>query len=76
MAGEVVSHDSAKNFHFSTNLSWSRKLTPIRPENRPVVLFEKLFGSEDNNTLAAAKLSLAQRGRGLPRLAHRARLAS
>jgi hypothetical protein len=43
-------------------LSWSRNHTPITPENRPEVLFEKLFGSEDNNTLATAKQALAQRG--------------
>src|SRR5262249_55030399 len=30
-------------------------------ENRPEVLFEKLFGSEDNNTIAAAKRAMAQR---------------
>ncbi len=47
---------------FPTTLSWSRNKTPITPENRPEVLFEKLFGSEDNNTLAAAKRALAQRG--------------
>ena len=47
---------------FPMTLSWSRNRTPITPENRPEVLFEKLFGSEDNNTLAAAKLALAQRG--------------
>jgi len=27
----------------------------VTPENRPEVLFEKLFGNEDNNTLAGAK---------------------
>ncbi len=43
-------------------LSWSRNKTPITPENRPEVLFEKLFGSEDNKSLAAAKQALAQRG--------------
>lgn len=43
-------------------LSWSRNNTPITPENRPEVLFEKLFGSEDNKTLAAAKQALAERG--------------
>ncbi len=43
-------------------LSWSRNRTPITPENRPEVLFEKLFGNEDNNTQAAAKQALAQRG--------------
>ncbi len=43
-------------------LSWSRNRTPITPENRPEVLFEKLFGSENNKTLAAAKEALAQRG--------------
>lgn len=42
-------------------LSWSRNKTPITPENRPEVLFEKLFGSETNNTLAAAKAAMAQR---------------
>jgi hypothetical protein len=47
---------------FPTTLSWSRNRTPITPENRPEVLFEKLFGNEDNNTLAAAKQALAQRG--------------
>ncbi len=43
-------------------LSWSRNKTPVTPENRPEVLFEKLFGSENNNTLAAAKQALAERG--------------
>ena len=43
-------------------LSWSRNHTPITPENRPEVLFEKLFGSENNKTLTAAKEALAQRG--------------
>jgi len=47
---------------FPMTLSWSRNKTPITPENRPEVLFEKLFGHEDNNTLAAAKAALAQRG--------------
>ena len=47
---------------FPMTLSWSRNGTPITPENRPEVLFEKLFGSDDNNTLSAAKLALAQRG--------------
>ncbi|MEI6234874.1 MAG: DUF1552 domain-containing protein [Planctomycetota bacterium] len=46
---------------FPTTLSWSKNHTPITPENRPEVLFEKLFGSEDNNTLAAAKKAMAQR---------------
>ena len=43
-------------------LSWSRNHTPITPENRPEVLFQKLFGSEDAKSLAAAKDALAQRG--------------
>jgi hypothetical protein len=43
-------------------LSWSKNQTPITPENRPEVLFEKLFGSEDNNSLATAKKALARRG--------------
>ena len=43
-------------------LSWSRNNTPITPENRPEVLFEKLFGSEDNKTLANAKQAFAERG--------------
>lgn len=47
---------------FPTTLSWSRNKTPITPENRPEVLFEKLFGSEDNKTLATAKQALAARG--------------
>jgi hypothetical protein len=42
-------------------LSWSKNHTPITPENRPEVLFEKLFGSEDNQTLAAAKLAMTRR---------------
>jgi hypothetical protein len=42
-------------------LSWSKNHTPITPENRPEVLFEKLFGSEDNNTVAMAKKAMAQR---------------
>jgi hypothetical protein len=46
---------------FPMTLSWSRNHTPITPENRPEVLFEKLFGVEDNNTLAAAKQAMAQR---------------
>jgi hypothetical protein len=47
---------------FPTTLSWSKNHTPITPENRPEVLFEKLFGSEDNKTLMAAKQAMAQRG--------------
>jgi hypothetical protein len=46
---------------FPMTLSWSKSHTPITPENRPEVLFEKLFGSEDNKTLAAAKQAMAQR---------------
>lgn len=46
---------------FPMTLSWSKNHTPITPENRPEVLFEKLFGSADNNTLAAAKQAMAQR---------------
>jgi len=46
---------------FPMTLSWSKNHTPITPENRPEVLFEKLFGSEDNKTLAAAKQAMAQR---------------
>ncbi len=46
---------------FPMTLSWSKNHTPITPENRPEVLFEKLFGSEDNNTVAAAKKAMAQR---------------
>ncbi|MEI6723594.1 MAG: DUF1552 domain-containing protein, partial [Betaproteobacteria bacterium] len=46
---------------FPMTLSWSKNHTPITPENRPEVLFEKLFGSEDNKTLAAAKEAMAQR---------------
>jgi len=46
---------------FPTTLSWSRNHTPITPENRPEVLFEKLFGNEDNKTLEAARRALAQR---------------
>ncbi|MFT5471542.1 MAG: hypothetical protein ACI8UO_006677, partial [Verrucomicrobiales bacterium] len=46
---------------FPTTLSWSKNHTPITPENRPEVLFEKLFGSEDNNSIAAAKEAMAQR---------------
>jgi hypothetical protein len=46
---------------FPSTLSWSKNHTPITPENRPEVLFEKLFGSEDNNTIAAAKRAMAQR---------------
>jgi len=42
-------------------LSWSKNHTPITPENRPEVLFEKLFGSEDSNTLAAVKQAMARR---------------
>ena len=47
---------------FPMTLSWSRNKTPITPENRPEVLFEKLFGAETNDTLAKAKLALAERG--------------
>lgn len=46
---------------FPSTLSWSKNHTPITPENRPEVLFERLFGSENNNTLAAAKQAMAQR---------------
>ena len=46
---------------FPTTLSWSKNHTPITPENRPEVLFEKLFGNEDNKTLTAAKQAMAQR---------------
>jgi hypothetical protein len=46
---------------FPMTLSWSKNHTPITPENRPEVLFEKLFGSADNKTLAAAKQAMAQR---------------
>jgi hypothetical protein len=46
---------------FPMTLSWSRNHTPITPENRPEVIFEKLFGNEDNKTLAAAKAAMAQR---------------
>jgi len=46
---------------FPMTLSWSKNHTPITPENRPEVLFEKLFGSEDNKTLAAARQAMAQR---------------
>ncbi|MFT5125531.1 MAG: hypothetical protein ACI9TH_001819 [Kiritimatiellia bacterium] len=46
---------------FPTTLSWSKNHTPITPENRPEVLFEKLFGSEDHNTIAAAKEAMAHR---------------
>ncbi|MCE9608158.1 MAG: DUF1552 domain-containing protein [Planctomycetia bacterium] len=46
---------------FPSTLSWSKNHTPITPENRPEVLFEKLFGSEDHKTLAAAKQAMAQR---------------
>ncbi len=47
---------------FPSTLSWSRNQTPITPENRPEVLFEKLFGREDNTSLATAKQALANRG--------------
>jgi len=46
---------------FPMTLSWSRNHTPITPENRPEVLFEKLFGSEDNKSLAAARQAMARR---------------
>lgn len=46
---------------FPMTLSWSKNHTPITPENRPEVLFEKLFGSEENNTIAKAKTAMAQR---------------
>jgi hypothetical protein len=46
---------------FPMTLSWSRNHTPITPENRPEVVFEKLFGNEDNNTLATARQAMAQR---------------
>jgi hypothetical protein len=45
-----------------STLSWSRNKTPITPENRPEVLFEKMFGEETPETLAEAKKALAQRG--------------
>ncbi len=47
---------------FPMTLSWSKNKTPITPENRPEVLFEKLFGEETPETLAEAKKALAQRG--------------
>ncbi len=43
-------------------LSWSKNKTPITPENRPEVLFEKLFGEETPDSIAQAKIALAQRG--------------
>ena len=43
-------------------LSWSKNKTPITPENRPEVLFEKMFGAETAESVAQAKLALAQRG--------------
>ena len=46
---------------FPSTLSWSKNHTPITPENRPEVLFEKLFGTESNNTIAAARQAMAQR---------------
>ena len=45
-----------------TTLSWSKNKTPITPENRPEVLFEKLFGEETPDSIAQAKIALAQRG--------------
>ena len=47
---------------FPMTLSWSKNHTPITPENRPEVLFEKLFGNEDNKTLTAVKQAMSQRG--------------
>jgi hypothetical protein len=58
---------------FPMTLSWSKNHTPITPENRPEVLFEKLFGSEDNNTLAAAKRAMAQRASLLDSIKEQAR---
>jgi hypothetical protein len=46
---------------FPMTLSWSKNHTPITPEDRPEVLFEKLFGREDNNTIATAKKAMSQR---------------
>jgi hypothetical protein len=46
---------------FPSTLSWSKNHTPITPENRPEVLFEKLFGTESDNTIAAARQAMAQR---------------
>ncbi len=46
---------------FPMTLSWSKNHTPITPENRPEVLFERLFGAESNNTIAAARQAMAQR---------------
>ena len=46
---------------FPTTLSWSKNHPPITPENRPEVLFEKLFGTDNNQTLAAARQAMAQR---------------
>jgi hypothetical protein len=54
-------------------LSWSRNHTPITPENRPEVLFQKLFGSEGATSLAAAKQALAQRGSLLDSIRDQAR---
>ena len=44
-----------------STLSWSRNNTPITPENRPEVLFEQLFGEVTPESLATAKLAIAQR---------------
>src|SRR5262249_56401468 len=57
----VTARETVFGGPFPTTLSWSRNHTPITPENRPEVLFEKLFGNEDNKTLEAARRALAQR---------------
>lgn len=46
---------------FPSTLSWSMNHTPMTPENRPEVLFERLFAAEDAASIAAAKLAQAQR---------------
>lgn len=42
-------------------LSWSMNHSPITPENRPEVLFQRLFAAEDAKSLEASKLAQAQR---------------
>jgi hypothetical protein len=42
-------------------LSWSVNHSPVTPENRPEVLFKRLFAAEDATSLDAAKQALTQR---------------
>ncbi|WP_439621936.1 DUF1552 domain-containing protein [Gemmata sp.] len=47
---------------FPMTLSWSRNHTPITPENRPEVLFDKMFRVDDPKAVAAARGQRAEAG--------------